>query len=91
MITDAVRAATRGFHWAEQYAGHVWRGIWVGAWERRKQDGEDGPVRWVLDPIAHHCHERPILRGGFTRAGISVDGGLAAIHRWHVARVRNGV
>lgn len=60
LITDAVRAATQGFHRAEKYAGHVWRGIWVGAWERRRQDGEDGPVRWVMDPIAHHCHECPI-------------------------------
>lgn len=60
VIADAVKAATRGYSRAEQYAGHVWRGIWVGAEAQRQAGGDDGPVRWVLDPIAHHCHECPI-------------------------------
>ncbi|MBN1877460.1 MAG: hypothetical protein JXA33_24775 [Anaerolineae bacterium] len=60
VITGAVKAATQGFYRAEKYAGHVWRAIWVGAGERRISTGNDGPVRWVLDPLAHHCHECPI-------------------------------
>jgi hypothetical protein len=60
LVADAVKAATQGYYRAEHYAGHVWRGIWVGALERRKGEDNDGPVRWVLDPLAHHCHECPI-------------------------------
>lgn len=60
LVTDTVRAATQGYSRAEHYAGHVWRGIWVGAAEKRRETGDDGPVRWVMDPIAHHCHECPI-------------------------------
>ena len=60
LIVDAVKGATQGFHRAELYAGHVWRGVWAGVVEQRRESGEDGPVRWVMDPIAHHCTECPI-------------------------------
>jgi hypothetical protein len=50
----------QGFYRAEKCAGHVWRALWVGGYAARQQAGEDGAVWWVLDPIAHHCHECPI-------------------------------
>jgi len=60
LVADAVKAATRGYSRGALYAGHVWRSIWVGADQRRRQDGEDGPVRWVMDILAEHCTECPI-------------------------------
>lgn len=60
LIEDAVKAAAQNYHRAEKYSGHVWRGIWVGANAARQAEGRDGPVRWVLDIMAHHCHECPI-------------------------------
>lgn len=61
LIEDAVKSATQGYSRAELYAGHVWRGVWAGEGERRRETGVDGPVRWVLDPTAHHCAECPIF------------------------------
>lgn len=70
LITDAVRAATQGFYRAEHYAGHVWRGIWVGAHARRQAKGsDDAPVRWVLDPLAQHCHECPLYQREYASMG----------------------
>lgn len=58
LVTEAVKTATGGFHRPELYAGHVWRGVWAGVVETRREHPEtDGPVRWVLDPVAMHCTE----------------------------------
>jgi hypothetical protein len=54
-VTEAVKAATQSYSRAELYAGHVWRGIWSGIYQRRQYDQEDGAVRWEWDPLAEHC------------------------------------
>lgn len=37
------------------YAGMFWRAIWIGALFAADEAGNEGPVRWVVDPVARHC------------------------------------
>ena len=65
LVQDAVKAATQSFSRAELYAGHVWHAIWEGAYQRDRYEealgGYVGPIRWVLDILAHHCRQCPIF------------------------------
>jgi hypothetical protein len=61
LVQEAVSAATQAFSRAELYAGQVWHAIWQGAYQRSIYEealgGYVGPIRWVLDILAKHCHE----------------------------------
>jgi hypothetical protein len=59
-VIEGCKTASRNFYRGELYAGHVWHTIWAGAIERDKAADYYGPARWVLDPVARHCHECPI-------------------------------
>ena len=41
----------------QQYSGHLWRVMWLGAIARLNEDEDVRtlPIRWVLDAMARHC------------------------------------
>jgi hypothetical protein len=61
VVDDAVRVATRSYSRAELYSGNVWHGVWAGVAAKHRLDPNSGPVYWVNDPFADHCHECPIF------------------------------